>query len=209
MAKPQRTRGRPKGGRAFERGDVVNAALTELANGGYAALTMRGVARSVGASLATVQRHFATKDDLWRGAVDAVLDRPEFATSAAAADPLRAAVVGLLGAGAENPGLLASVIGDRAPGHAERFAYLADRLGDRHAAFHQLVSEFQATGALRNFDAKAMLLLLNVGIGSIASATTATREIYGFDLEDPADRDRLAAAITDILRSGIVARPSA
>ena len=53
-------------------------------------------------------------------------------------------------------------------------------------------------------DPDALLLLLNVGVGAIASAPSAAHEIYGFDLEDPSDRERLAAALGAILRSGLL-----
>ena len=61
-------------------------------------------------------------------------------------------------------------------------------------------------GVMRNVDAPALLMLLNLGVGAISGASTAAREVYGFDLDDPADRSRLAQALTDILRLGLVAR---
>ena len=48
---------------------ITETALDALADGGFPALTMRGVARTLGVSLATLQHHFPTKDALWRAAV--------------------------------------------------------------------------------------------------------------------------------------------
>ena len=69
-----RKRGRPKGSGKVDPQRIVDAALDALADGGYPALTMRGVSRSVGVSLATLQHHFPTKDALWRAAVDHLLN---------------------------------------------------------------------------------------------------------------------------------------
>lgn len=204
MANAARPRGRPKGGRVFDESDILDAALDVLADGGYAALSMRGVARAMGASLATVQRHFATKDDLWRGAVDAFLATAELPSFDGSEDPLRAGVAQMLELGSQRPGLVTAILCDRAPGHSERFAHIADRLAERYRIVHATISTSKEMGTLRAFDAHALLLLMNVGIGAIASAPAAARDIYGFDLEDPAERDRLAGALADIVRSGLL-----
>ena len=203
MTQIERAPGRPIGGRAFERRDIVEAAFEALAAGGYSGLSMRGVARSVGASLATVQRHFATKDELCGAAMDdfvADLDeRVPLGPGVSLVDSLTA----LFDRGGDHPGLLVSVLCDRAPRHERRFANIAGRLAGRNAAVRAMIADRQQAGVVRDVDADALLLLLNVGVGAITSAPDAVREIYGFDLEDPAERRRLAEALTDILEGGL------
>ena len=203
MPESKRPPGRPKGGSAFSRSDIVEAALDAIASGGYPALTIRGVARSIGASHATVQRHFATKDELWRGAVDSMFDRFELPTGPSSRDAPRDGITNLLGSGSAHPGVITAWLTDRSPGHRARFDYIAERLAERHEVVHSMIVDMQAAGEARSFDASALLLLINVGIGAIASAPTATREIYGFDLDDSSDRRRLAGALADILTVGV------
>jgi len=150
-----------------------------------------------------VQRHFATKDDLWRGAVDASTTSFPTADDLDPQDPMGDGIAVLLRKASVRPGLMTAILCDRAPGHAERFAYISDRLSARHEALRSMIADLQNAGEFRDFDASALLILLNVGIGSIASAPAAARDIYGFDLEDAVERDRLAVALTDILRSGL------
>gem|GEM_PF-6890953 len=59
---------------------------------------------------------------------------------------------------------------------------------------------------IRRVDGRALLLFMSMGLGAIGSAPAATNLIYGFDLEDPAARSRLAAALADVLRLGLEAR---
>lgn len=188
------------------RSDIVGAALAAIADGGYAGLTMRGVARSIGASLATVQRHFATKDELWRGAVDTFLDGFEPPALAGSTDSLVRGIEELLGRGSKHPGLITALLSDRAPGYDERFAYIAGRLAHRQAGPLAAIADLQQAGKVRDVDARALLLLLTVGVGAIASASIATDRLYGFDLDDPGDRRRLATALADILDHGLTKR---
>ena len=201
-----RSPGRPRGGRAFERSDIVAAALEAIAEVGYAGLSMRGVARSIGASLATVQRHFATKDELWQGAIDDFLDGFAETPLAMSGDSLDQAIEQLLGRGSEHPGLIAALVADRAPGNVERWEYIADRIAARHDDALAFIAALKDTGAVRDVNAHALLMLLNLGVGAISGASIAAREVYGFDLEDPGARSRLAQALADILRLGLVAR---
>lgn len=65
------------------------------------------------------------------------------------------------------------------------------------------IAELQETGTVREVDAQALLLLLQMGVGAIAGASTAAGEIYGFDLDDPEARLGLASTLADILRLGL------
>lgn len=205
---PQRGRGRPIGGSAFARQDVINAALSAIARGGYDALSMRGVAREIGASLATVQRHFATKDDLWRGSVDSFLDGFEAPglTPARDGSMLVTVIEQMLGRSSTHPGLIPSLISDRSSGHEQRWAYLQSRLAGRQELALAQMETLKGEGLMRDVDVRALLMLLQVGVSSMANTVPSASTVYGFNVEDAKDRRRLAESLADILRFGLAAR---
>ena len=167
---------------------------------------MRGVARDVGVSLATVQRHFPTKDELWRGAIDFYIESAAAPTLSVAEVSLEAALEFFLNYNADYPGLLTTVFSDHVSGYEERHRYIADRIADRRDEMFRFITDLQDQGVVRDVDTSALVLLMHMGVGSIASTPGATRRIYGFDLERAEERKRLAGALSDILRFGVGAR---
>ncbi|MEL6891365.1 MAG: TetR/AcrR family transcriptional regulator, partial [Actinomycetota bacterium] len=182
---------------------IADAALDAIASGGYEALSMRGVARTVGVSLATVQRNFPSKDELWRAAVDRFFEKMTDHVGDIEDRPLVAVIERLLDRSAGHPGLVARLAVDSAPGHQDRHRYIARRIADRHERAAAVIAERQQLGVGRKVDPAAVVLLVSVGIGAIASAPGVVREIYGYELEDPDDRARLAAALADVLGYGL------
>lgn len=205
-APARRGRGRPKGTGKVDPAQIIDAALDALADGGYRALTMRGVARSVGVSLATIQHHFPTKDDLWRAAVDHINDEAIERRSNVDPTDLPGRLATFLEQGAARPGLLPALLSDRSPGSEERLAYLAERLTDAMADPARRMREFESSGVVRRFDQRTMFVLLTIGIASIGGASEATRAIAGFDLTTAGGRRRLAEGLADIIGLGILPR---
>jgi AcrR family transcriptional regulator len=203
---PLRGRGRPKGGGIIDRQDIIDAALDALANGGYASLSMRGVARSLDVSLGAVQHHFATKDALWKASTDDFSASLQRYASDAASPDLTSAIENLLEQGSTRPGLMAALLSDRAPGSAERISYLAERLIEQFTKSQELIESRSARGNLRPIDARAFLMVLGIGVGSIAGAAEATHTLYGYNLNDPGERGALAHALADILSFGVLPR---
>jgi len=203
---PRRGRGRPKGTGKVDPAAIVDAALDALADGGYRSLTMRGVARSVGVSLATIQHHFPTKDDLWKAAVDHIND--DAIERRSNVDPLDLAgrLETFLEPGLGRPGLLPALLADRSPGSDERLRYLAARLADAVADPAERMRDLEADGVIRQFDHRAMFVLLTIGVGAIGGSAEATRAIAGFDLTTTEGRRRLARGLADILGLGILPR---
>jgi AcrR family transcriptional regulator len=83
-----------------------------LGRSGWAGLSLWGLARQLGVSLATIQRHFATKDELWLAAVDAALPLRDLPSDAD---------------GADRPGITAAVWNDESPGAQSRIEHLTAR----------------------------------------------------------------------------------
>ena len=202
----RRGRGRPKGTGRIDPNAIVDAALDALARGGYPALTMRGVARTMGVSLTTLQHHFPTKDALWRAAIDAMTSTAIRSRSHLDPADLSGHISAILDQGRTRPGLLASLLTDRSAGSSERIAYLADRFAGGLAQPIDRFSELEADHVIRPVDRNALLALITIGVGSIASAAGAVRAIYGFDLDDPDDRQALAAGLSEIIGLGVLER---
>lgn len=203
---PRRGRGRPKGTGKIEPARIVDAALDALAHGGYPTLTMRGVARSVGVSLATLQHHFPTKDALWRAAVDHLTDDAIERRSHLEITDLAGRIATFLEPGAARPGLLPELLSDRSEGSQERIAYIAERFAAALVEPGERLRTLEADGVTRRFDERALFALVMIGIGSIAGAPDAVRAIYGYDLDTERGRAELAHGLADIIGLGVLRR---
>ncbi|MFK8026286.1 MAG: TetR/AcrR family transcriptional regulator [Ilumatobacter sp.] len=203
---PRRGRGRPKGTGKVDPAAIVDAALDTLADGGYRALTMRGVARSLGVSLATLQHHFPTKDTLWRAAVDHLTDEAIERRSHLELTDLAGRLATFLEQDGARPGLVAALLADRSPGGSERIAYVASRLADASADPLARMRELNTAGAIRPIDERALFALITIGVGSIAGSAEATHRAFGFDLTTDQGRHELAAGLADIIGLGVFSR---
>lgn len=203
---PRRGRGRPKGTGKVDPSDIVNAALDALADGGYRALTMRGVARTLGVSLATVQHHFPTKDALWRAAVDHLTDDAIERRSHFEVTDLASKIATFLEPSAGRASLLPALLGDRAAGSAERLDYIAQRFTAALVEPSTRLRTLEADGIIRRFDERALFALITIGVGSIAGATDAVNAIYGYDLGTEQGRTELANGLADIIGLGVLRR---
>lgn len=203
---PRRPRGRPKGTGKVDPTEIVDAALDALAGGGHPALTMRGVARSLGVSLATVQHHYPTKDALWRAAVDQLTNTAIERRNHLDPTDLAGRIAHLLEQEAVRPGLLPTLLADRSSGGSERIAYLAERLTAALVEPTEHLRALEADGITRHVDHHALFALITIGVGSIAGSAEAVDTIYGFDLSSQRGREELAAGLADIIGLGILRR---
>jgi AcrR family transcriptional regulator len=201
-----RRRGRPKGTGKVDPDAIVDAALDALADGGYPALTMRGVARTLGVSLATVQHHYPTKDALWRAAVDHLTNDAIERRSHVDPSDLAGKIATFLEPGSGRPGLLPALLSDRAPGSAQRIGYIAHRFSAALVEPSERLRALEADGTTRHVDHRALFALISIGIGSIPGAAAAVDSIYGFDLTTEHGRADLAAGLADIIGLGILRR---
>ncbi len=203
----RRRRGRPKGTGNVDTASIVDAALDALADGGYPTLTMRGVARTLGVSLATIQHHYPTKDDLWRAAVDHLTDDAIERRSQVDPTDLAGKISTFLEQGAARPGLLAALLSDHSPGSPDRVDYIAGRFTTALVEPTERLRSFEADGVTRQFDHRALFALITIGVGSIAGAADAVKTIYGFDLSTERGRTDLATGLADIIGLGVLRRP--
>lgn len=167
---------------------------------------MRGVARSLGVSLATVQHHFPTKDALWRAAVDHLTDDAIERRSHLEVTDLAGKIATFLEPGSGRPGLLPALLADRAAGSPERLGYLAQRFAAAIVEPSARLDALQAEGVTRGFDQRALFALITIGVGSIAGASDAVKAIYGYDLGSEPGRTELAKGLADIIGLGVLRR---
>jgi len=213
-----RRRGRPRlvDGPAVTEAAIIATALRSVQANGPAGLALRDVARRLGVSLPTVQRHFATKDQLWRACVDAAVEavEPELgATEAAAAagsSTPREALARHLRSQVERatrfPGLTAAMSNVTGPQEDEGLAYLVRRsrpVIDRSAA---LLRKAAARGTMRPVDVAAFLALVGLGLSSVASSRQGLRMLFDIDLDDPDAARGYVDALSDILLYGLLPR---
>jgi len=162
----RRGRGRPRGTGNVDVSAIVDAALDALADGGYRALTMRGVARTLGVSLATVQHHFPTKDALWSAAIDHLTDDAIERRSHVEVSDLAGKIATFFEPGAGRLGLLPALLSDRSAGSEERIAYITERFGTALAEPRERLRVLEGDGAIRRIDEQAFFALVTIGIGS-------------------------------------------
>ncbi|MDW3218111.1 MAG: TetR/AcrR family transcriptional regulator [Acidimicrobiales bacterium] len=192
--------GRPRGAGVFDEEQLLDLALDALASGGYRSLSMRGVARELGVSLASVQHRHPTKDHLWRAAVDRILDG---AAVSVIDGPFADVVRRRLATSADRPSLLFALLTDDAPGAAERLAYLADRLRPAVEEARSTFSDAHDAGIIRPIDIEVFVALMMVGVGALAAMPKAVTDVLGLGA-DP--HGRLAEGFADIVLQGVVAR---
>jgi AcrR family transcriptional regulator len=208
-----RRRGRPKqeDGPVITRDELVRLAANAIGREGLDRASMRGIAREAGVSLATVQNHFHTKEDLWKAVVDETvvpnerLSSQEYRDGAALVATL---VQHRLGMAFTSPGLAGQVLIDGAAEGERLLTYLVERTEDLRARHRRRVEEAVEHGALRAVNVDAMMVLLGVALPALSSSKSAVRQLVGPDLDVEEDRSRLADAITDILLYGLLPRPS-
>ena len=205
-----RRRGRPRrvDGPAVTAAAIVESGLEAIQSDGWSGMALRDLARRLGVSLPAVQRHFPTKDDLWRACVDRLVAerlerRAEEVTDAAPADQLIAALRAQIERPSLEPGLTAAMLSDRSEGADERLAYLyravRPALDDARSRFNRAIE----AGVMRPVDTDVVVALLGIGVSSLANAGPALRHLFGIDLDQDGQRDRFARTVADLLMFGL------
>ncbi|MDA0563383.1 TetR/AcrR family transcriptional regulator [Streptomonospora sp. S1-112] len=185
--------GRPRS--AAARAAILRAALAELGERGYAALTVEGIAARAGAGKQTIYRWWPSKADV---VLDALLETaaeriavPDEGSLRADLDAFLAATFSQSGQHGVLTGLMAQSVLDPAFAQAFRERFLASR----RAALRGLLERARARGEV---DAGADLdLLVDVVYG-----TLWYRMLVGHAPLDAEAGRRLAALVTDAARPG-------
>jgi AcrR family transcriptional regulator len=191
---------------------IVAAARTTLQGSGTAGLSLREVARRVGVSLPTVQRHFATKDDLWRACVDSVLadtllalPDPDAVPAALPGEGLARYISHVVARSRAVPSITAAVLNDAEPGAEGRLDYLSEQAGPLFERAREGLERAIASGVARRVEPNALMALLGLGLSSVASSGEGLRRLFGIDLDDKDQAEAFARDVTDLVLHGFLA----
>ena len=209
-----RRRGRPSAeeGPAVTRQELLRLAAIAIGRDGLAKASMRGIARDAGVSLATLQNHFRTKEVLWKAVVDELIVPEEEELGTKQVDPVamvHAVVRHRLASAVRRPGLAGRLLTDGSAEGEVVLDYIIEKTrAGRTRDLHGL-AEAVDQGLLRPIDPDAVVALMGIALPALSSSKNAVRKMLSRDLEHDEDRERLAAAIADILLFGLVPRGGA
>ena len=214
---PGRGPGRPPTGAPVLRRDELLEAAAVAFSHGYAAMSVRALARDLGVSQSAVQHHAATKQDLLFAVIDEVVVPSLMITGQGVASLagagggssssvqgsvrrlIRARVDGLVAHG----GIVLSVMSDRSRGSDERRARLVAALEPARIAALGALGALARSGAIRPVSVAAWTALTIAAIPALAQAWFMLERIEpGLDV----DRDAVLDEVTDLLVLGLLTR---
>ena len=187
---------------------IIDTGLAAIQGNGWSGLGLRDVARQLGVSLPAVQRHFPTKDHLWRACVDRLAaerlaaqeaDRP----TGTPTDQLLAVLRAQFERSGLDRGLTTAMLHDRSDGAEARLDYLCRAVQPALGSGRRRLRAAVDAGVMRPVDVDIVLALLGIGLSSLANAGPALDRLLGIDLSDAAERERFAATLADILMYGL------
>ncbi|MEN0066962.1 MAG: helix-turn-helix domain-containing protein [Myxococcota bacterium] len=210
--RPTRPPGRPprEEGPAVTREALLDEAARMIGDRGFEGTSVRGLAQALGVSHGTVQRHFATKRELWEALVDEVLV-PNIVTNRGnprepVAQGLAGEIARRLAPSEQPPGLTGAILTDGSPGALERLTYLGRALRPFQRANGAGLLARRSRGEIRPIDPRAVMALIGIAIATLGSSSTALQAIVGVDLANDEARAHLTAELTDLLLYGILPR---
>jgi len=161
---------------------------------------MRELARSFGVSLRSIQHRHATKDELWRAAIDHATAP---VTVGGGAGDLATVLRTRLAEAEVYPGLVSSLLADDSPGHEERLCYLLERLAPWFTAARADLAAAGGAGLARDIDGAVLIATMLVAVGSMGALPSQLCEALGLG-DNP--QQRLADGLADVILFGVVAR---
>lgn len=203
--------GRPsnESGPVITRAELLAIAQRMIAENGFDATSIRGLAREAGITHGTVQHHFPTKQALWHAVVDEVIVPNIEATVSQLSDHasggVEAAIATRLRRALATQGLSGSILLDNTHGAKERLAYLADATHTGRAEVNAQIKSLTAAGELRPISPTA-ISAVDIALFCLGSATDALRAFLDIDISDDEQREALVADITDIYLYGVIPR---
>lgn len=213
-AAPRRGPGRPPADAPVLRRDDLLAAAAAAFAQGYAATSVRALARELGVSQAAVQHHAPTKQDLLFAVIDEVVVPSLDATGARVAalahgsdgtvqGAVRALVRGRVDGLVEHGGIVLSVMSDRSRGSDERRDHLVAALAPARTGALTALAALADNGVIRPVSVAAWTALTITAVPALAQAWFMLERIEP-DLE--VDRAAVLDEITDLLVLGLLAR---
>jgi AcrR family transcriptional regulator len=210
-APARRPPGRPPAdeGPAATDDEILGAALEAFAESGYAATSVRQLARRLGVSHNLLPQRFGSKERLWYAAVDhgfaALAEAARFEIAAGdSIETIRRLIIRFIEGTATQPALL-RIIGQEATHPGPRLDHLYDRyIGPTTRSVERGLEHLYRAGRARHVPTAAFYFLLTHGAaGPLAMGPLAGHFGPPVSAEDPDGLHEYAAAVADLLLHGI------
>jgi AcrR family transcriptional regulator len=185
---------------------ILDAAFRAFATGGYDGVSVRMLNRELGVSHNLIHQRFGSKQRLWYAAVDRAFGS-QVAELAATFDPtlsdpldqLNHAIRRFLRYSAEHPELL-GLMNIEGRVDSERLDYIYDNfVAPALAPLGRLLEFLAAQGRIRPVGLRGLFFLIAHGAAAPFTLTPLARRVQDSDPLGPAEIDRHAATIADVI----------
>jgi len=212
MAAAQRTTTTGKKGRSSKatREMILEAALAEFAEHGYAGATTASIARRVGVTQPLVHYHFGSKEALWRTTVDALFTKmighlrkvSKDVGSADSGASLVELAFGFMEFAVANPEF-ARILNHEGVVAGPRLTWLVDQylrpVFDRWGGYLQ---GLKASGLVRDIPSPYVLFAFFGAAQQFFDLAPLVRELYGIDPRDSTVAHEYTSALIEIFLTG-------
>lgn len=194
---------------------ILMAALQEFADRGYEGATTAEIARRAGVTQPLVHYHFASKEALWKAAVDDLFDRLVRSFGGALDDladvgteqRLKVLLRRFVRFTAEHPEL-ARVLAREGSRGGPRLEWLAERhVRPLHDHFRTAFETGKQAGVIKDLPAEFVMFMLMGASAHLFVATGMARQLHGLDVTDARTIETHGSTLIEVLFHGLVSRP--
>jgi len=189
---------------------ILHCALIDFSQRGFDAASLRDIAAEAQVSFAAIQKHFGTKDALWRAAIDEMFARQEeelgsaqwAAAERATPADLREFIHRYVRYCARHPEHVRITVHESLR-DTERVRWITERhIKKVHEPFVRLFERSVEDGWLPDIPAISMLYILTSAAGTMFALGAEVRHVYGIDVHDPAVVEAHAAGLSALILKG-------
>ena len=191
---------------------ILAAALQEFADRGYEGATTAEIARRAGVTQPLVHYHFASKEALWKAAVDDLFDRLVHSfggalqelTDVGTEQRLKVLLRRFVRFTAENPELPRVMARETSRG-GPRLEWLAERHVRRlHDHFRTAFETGRAEGVIKPLLGEFVMFILMGASAHLFVATGMARQLHGMDVTDPQTIETHTSTLIEVLFHGLL-----
>lgn len=186
---------------------ILQCALIDFSDRGFEASSLRNIAAEAGVSFAAIQKHFGTKDELWRSAIDEMFARQDEAlgfaqwleTDRLTRNDVRELVHRYVRYCAQHPEHVRIILHESLR-DSERVSWMVEHHTKRvHEPFVRLFTRAIEEGFLPPAPMHSIMYILTSAAETMFALGAEVRHVYGVDVHDPAVIEAHADAICAML----------
>lgn len=172
---------------------ILEAALQEFSRRGYDAASLRDIALEAEVSFAAIQKHFGTKEELWRAAIDEMFARQDaeldfgdtFRTDSLTTDDLREFIHRYVLYCARHPEHVRIIMHESLQ-DSNRVQWMAIRHTKRvHTPFARFLTTAMEQRLLPQAPILSMIYILAASAEMIFALGAEVKHVHGVDVQDP------------------------